>query len=285
VNWFEEKLHSEIVDQGFAQRLKITKVIHQEETAFQQLLIFETPAFGRVLALDDIVQTTEGDEFIYHEMIVHVPMFAHGNAKRVLIIGGGDGGVLREVLRHPVERVAMIEIDQGVVNACKRYMPGLSAGAFEDERTDLMVADGIEFMARTSESFDVIIIDSTDPVGPGEVLFTDAFYADCRRRLAEGGILITQSGVPYLQGSEVTDGYRRLKPHFADVSFYVIAVPTYSGGFMTLGWATNDMRLRGRSTAEIAEGYARMGIETRYYSPEVHVAAFALPPFISRLMS
>lgn len=284
MTWFEETLHTQTNDMGFAQRFRMTKVIHQEKTAFQDLIIFETPAFGKVLALDGVVQTTEGDEFIYHEMIAHVPMLAHGNAKRVLIVGGGDGGVLREVLRHPVVRAVMVEIDGGVVEACKAHMPNIGAGAFDDPRSELLIADGIKFAAATEESFDVIIVDSTDPVGPGEVLFTDAFYADCKRIMNPGAILITQSGVPYLQGKEVTNGYKRLKPHFADVSFFVIAVPTYAGGFMTLGWASDDPRLRAQCEIDIAERFAALDLRTRYYTPEVHVAAFALPPFISRLM-
>jgi len=284
VTWFEETLHTQTNDMGFAQRFRMTKVIHQEKTAFQDLIIFETPAFGKVLALDGVVQTTDGDEFIYHEMIAHVPMLAHGNAKRVLIVGGGDGGVMREVLRHPVVRAVMVEIDGGVVEACKAHMPNIGAGAFDDPRSELLIADGIKFAAATEESFDVIIVDSTDPVGPGEVLFTDAFYADCKRIMNPGAILITQSGVPYLQGKEVTNGYKRLKPHFADVSFFVIAVPTYAGGFMTLGWASDDPRLRAQCEIDIAERFAALDLRTRYYTPEVHVAAFALPPFISRLM-
>lgn len=284
MTWFEETLHSETVDVGYAQRFRMTKVIHQEKTDFQDLRIFETPAFGKVLALDGVIQTTDGDEFIYHEMIAHVPLLAHGNAKRVLIVGGGDGGVLREVLRHPVDRVVMVEIDGGVVEACKTHMPNISSGAFDDPRGEVLITDGIKFAAETDESFDVIIVDSTDPVGPGEVLFTDAFYGDCKRIMNPGAILITQSGVPYLQGREVTDGYKRLNPHFADVSFFVIAVPTYAGGFMTLGWACDDPRLRDQAEINLAERFAASGLRTRYYSPEVHAAAFALPPFISKLM-
>ncbi len=284
MTWFEETLHSQTVDVGYAQRFRMTTVLHRQKTEFQDLIIFETPAFGKVLALDGVIQTTDGDEFIYHEMIAHVPMLAHGEAKRVLIVGGGDGGVLREVLCHPVIRTVVVEIDGGVVEACKAHMPNISAGAFDDPRAELLIADGIQFAAETDEAFDVIIVNSTDPVGPGEVLFTDAFYADCKQIMNPGAVLITQSGVPYLQGGEVTDGYNRLTPHFADVGFFVIAVPTYTGGFMTLGWASDDPRLRGQPEIDIAERFAAASLRTRYYTPEVHTAAFALPPYISRLM-
>jgi spermidine synthase len=213
-----------------------------------------------------------------------VPLIAHGRAKRVLIIGGGDGGVLREVLRHSVDHATMVEIDGQVIDLCREHLPGLSAGAFDDPRARVLVDDGIRFVADTAETFDAIIVDSSDPVGPNEVLFTDAFYADCRRRLTPGGVLITQSGVAFLQRAEVTDGYKRLKPHFADVGFYVIAVPTYVGGFMALSWASDDFDLRRQPEPVLAERYAAVGLDTRYYSPAMHKAAFALPPFISRLM-
>ncbi|MGF1639711.1 MAG: polyamine aminopropyltransferase [Rhodospirillales bacterium] len=284
MNWFEEALHSRILANGYAQRFQVSRIVHRERTAFQDLLIFETPAFGRVLVLDEIVQTTERDEFVYHEMLAHVPLFAHGRARRVLIIGGGDGGVLREVLRHPVDRVTMVEIDGRVIDLCREHMPGLSAGAFDDPRAEVLVDDGIRFVAETTDGFDVIIVDSSDPVGPNEVLFTDAFYADCRRRLTAGGVVIAQSGVPFFQKDEVVGSYARLKPHFADVAFYVIAVPTYAGGLMSLGWATDDAAMRRLPESAIAERYAVAGLQTRYYSPAVHKAAFALPPFIAGLI-
>lgn len=284
MNWFEEELHSRVLDHGYAQRFQVSRVVHRENTDFQELEIFDNPAFGRVLALDTIIQTTERDEFIYHEMLVHVPLLAHGRVRRVLIIGGGDGGVLREVLRHPVDHATMVEIDGRVIDLCREHMPGLSAGAFDDPRARVLVDDGIKFMADTTETFDAIIVDSSDPVGPNEVLFTDAFYADCRRRLTPGGVLITQSGVPFLQRGEVIDGYIRLRPHFADVGFYVIAVPSYVGGFMTLSWASDDADLRRQPESVLAKRCAAAGLETRYYSPAVHKGAFALPPYISRLM-
>ena len=265
MTWFDEALHDGVTGQGYTQRFHVTRVIHHEASEVQDLLVFETPRFGRVLALDGVVQTTEGDEFIYHEMLVHVPMVAHGAARRVLIIGGGDSGALREVLRHPVERATMVEIDRSVVDLCREHMPSLGAGAFEDPRTDLVIADGIRYVADSADAFDVIIVNSTDPIGPG-------------------GVLVTQCGVPFFQGSEVTDSYRWLTPHFADVAFYVIAVPTYVGGFMTLGWASDDASLRSRTVDEITERVAGLGLATRYYTPGVHVGAFALPGYVGELI-
>ena len=169
---FTETLHDD-----YAQSLGVTKVLYDNNSSLQHIQVFENDRFGRVLTLDGVVQTTQGDEFIYHEMLTHVPILAHGNATRILIIGGGDGGMAREVLRHKsVEKVTMVEIDEGVVAFSKTYLPSLSNGAFDDPRLDLVIADGADFMVTSTDEFDVIIIDSTDPVGPGEVLFTDSFY-------------------------------------------------------------------------------------------------------------
>lgn len=164
--WVSETLHA-----GYQQRFEVSKVLYSEKTEFQDMVIFENPKFGRVLVLDGVIQTTEKDEFIYHEMMVHTPMLANGAAKRVLIIGGGDGGCLREALRHPgVGKVTMVEIDPTVVELSRKYLPGHSDGAFDDPRTDLVIADGLKYVAESDEKFDVIIVDSTDPIGPGEVL-------------------------------------------------------------------------------------------------------------------
>ena len=177
------------------------------QTEHQRLRVFENARFGRVLTLDDVVQTTEGDNFIYHEMLTHVPILAHGSAREILIIGGGDGGMAREALRHEnVARVTMVEIDAGVVEFSRQYLPKLSNGAFEDPRLDLVINDGAVFMRETERRFDVIIVDSTDPIGPGEVLFTDHFYGHAKRALNPGGILVTQNGVPFMQPSRA-DGH------------------------------------------------------------------------------
>jgi len=284
VTWFKESLYADPAREGYAQTFHVDREVCRLKTDVQDLVIFETPHYGRVLALDGVVQTTERDEFVYHEMLTHVPLFAHGRARRVLIIGGGDGGILREVLRHPVEKATMVEIDRTVVDLCAEHMPSLSAGAFADARTELIIADGIKYVAETDARFDVIIVDSTDPIGPGEVLFSRAFYADCKRCLNAGGIIVTQNGVPNFQPAEVRNSHNRLKPLFADVSFYLAVVPTYVGGFMALGWATDDAALRRLGAADLAPRFAQAGFTTRYYTPAVHAAAFALPPFVAELM-
>ena len=283
MRWFEESLHL-TPGTGYTQRFEVTRVVCREKTEYQDLMIFETPAFGRVLALDGIVQTTERDAFAYHEMLAHVPLLAHGAAARVLIVGGGDGGTLREVLRHrTVEKATLVEIDRCVVDRCREHLPGLSGGAFEDRRAELVFGDGVEYVAQSGDAFDVIIVDSTDPAGPGEGLFGEAFYAGCKGRLAAAGVLAAQNGVPFFQADELARAWRRLTPIFADVAFYVTAVPTYVGGLMTLAFATDDKDLRRLPETVIGERFARAGFETRYYTPAVHVAAFALPPFIEDL--
>jgi spermidine synthase len=274
--WFQEKLFPHV-----RQTFEITRILFRERTEHQDLVIFETPTYGRVLALDDIIQVTEKDEFVYHEMMTHVPIVAHGKARRVLIIGGGDGGILREALRHKsVQKVTMVEIDRGVVDMCLKYMPSIPQKAFDDKRTDLVITDGAKFVAETKERYDVIIVDSTDPMGPGEVLFTEEFYRNCRRCLNPGGVLVNQNGVPFMQPDEVTMTYRRRKKSFRVSSFYVAAVPSYYGGFMTLGWASNDPKLHQAKLATISKRAKTARLKTKYYTPEIHVGAFALPQFV-----
>lgn len=276
--WFSETLYPD-----FHQAFEVSRVLYEGQSGFQGIVVFENPRFGRVLVLDGVIQTTERDEFCYHEMITHVPIVAHGAAKRVLVIGGGDGGCLREALKHPVEKATMVELDDTVVKLCREFMPSLSAGAFDDPRTDLRFMDGIRFMAETDETFDVIIVDSTDPIGPGEVLFTEEFYRDCCRCLTERGILVTQSGVTFMQADEAAGTYQRMRGLFADAALYVTQVPTYTAGFMTLGWGARSPAPRNTPVEELERRVAALDLDTRYYSARVHHAAFALPVYIERL--
>lgn len=277
--WFEEKLFPHV-----RQTFEITRISYREKTEHQDLVIFETPTYGTVLALDDIIQVTTNDEYVYHEMMVHVPMIAHGRAREVLIIGGGDGGILREVLKHPVKRATMVEIDRAVVDMCLKYMPSIPGKAFADKRTNLVIADGARFVAESKDRFDVIIVDSTDPMGPGEVLFTEAFYKNCRRLLTPGGILVNQNGVPFMQPSELPMTYRRRRRFFKDTGFYVAAVPSYYGGFMTLGWAATDAKSRAVPLATLTRRFKSLRLKTKYYTPDIHRACFALPAFVGALV-
>ena len=278
-DWSVERMHGD-----HAQALRIETEFYDSATDHQRLRVFENPTFGRVMTLDGVVQVTEADNFIYHEMLTHVPILAHGAVARVLIVGGGDGGMAREVLKHRgVTRVTMVEIDATVVEFCRSHLPGVSAGAFDDPRLELVIADGAGFMADSTDSYDVIIVDSTDPEGPGAVLFTDAFYADAKARLAPGGILVTQNGVPFLQGAELTGTMQAFRGLFSDATCYLATVPTYAGGPMAFGWGT-DGTARTTELATLQARFAETAITTDYYTPEVHLGAFALPPYVSRLI-
>ncbi len=278
--WVSETLHD-----GYQQRFEVSKVLFSEKTEFQDMVIFENPKFGRVLVLDGVIQTTEKDEFIYHEMMVHTPLLANGAAIRVLIIGGGDGGCLREALRHPgVEKVTMVEIDPTVVDLSREYLPMHSDGAFDDPRTDLVIADGLKYVAESDEKFDVIIVDSTDPIGPGEVLFTDAFYRDCKARLTDNGVMVTQNSVPFLQPDAFRPALNRLQAIFPCSTCFAISVPTYIGGHMTLGFSTMNPELVSVPVEDLRSRFAALQMKTRYYTPDLHLGAFALPRFILDLL-
>lgn len=279
--WFEETIHP-----GLRLKLEIDHLLHEEQTDFQHLMLFENSVFGRVLALDEVTQTTERDEFTYHEMLAHVPLFAHGNARNVLIIGGGDGGVLEEVLKHrTIERATLVDLDRRVIELSQEYLRSICGDAHSDPRAEIKVADGIKHVAETDERYDLIIIDSTDPIGPGKALFEMSFYADCRRCLATGGVMVTQNGVPFLQREELVDSARAWRALFADWSCYLTTVPTYIGGQMALGWASDEPAVRATSREAISGRFAESKIATRYYTPAVHEAAFALPGYIEEALA
>lgn len=285
-DWFTETLHDD-----FHLALQGSTVLCEIQTAHQKLVILENDTFGRVMMLDDVFQTTERDEFIYHEMLTHVPILARRAiqpAQSVLIIGGGDGGALEEVLKHKdIQKVTMVEIDETVVEMSKKYLTSICGTSFDDPRTDLVIADASDFIASCKERYDVIIIDSTDPIGPGEVLFTKHFYQSCQQCLTHGGILVTQNGMPFLQIQELRDSLSNLKELFSDVACYTAAIPTYSGGVMAFGWATNDKDMReiADSLDILTNRYKQSGIKTKtlYYTPEIHRAAFVLPPYIRKI--
>ena len=272
---------SETLYDAYAQEFRVDELLYEVKTDHQHLLIFKNALFGRVMALDGIVQTTEKDEFIYHEMMAHVPIIAHGNAERVLIVGGGDGGMLREVCRHKtVNHVTQVEIDGAVIDMCRRFLPKHSDGAYDDPRATIVIDDGINFVRNTDERFDVIISDSTDPIGPGEALFTSSFYEACRRGLTPGGVLVTQNGGGFHQLDEIRQTGAHLKPLFRDWHFYMAAVPSYVGGGMCFAWAANAPEPRRHDLATLRERYRNSGIVTRYYNPEIHLSAFALPQYV-----
>jgi spermidine synthase len=276
----------EVLYPSYGQYFKVDEVLFENKTDHQHLIIFNNQQFGHVMALDGIIQTTEKDEFIYHEMLTHVPLFAHPEPKKVLIIGGGDGGILREVLKHKaIERVVQVEIDQSVINMCKQYFPKHSDGAFDDERAEIVIADGMDYVRQANETFDVIISDSTDPIGPGEVLFTNDFYRLAKQCLNDNGIMVTQNGVCFMQMDEVINTAKRMGPLYKSQTFYTSPVPTYIGGVMTLAWATDDPELNKQPKAVIEKRIKQSGIDTRYYNADIHVGCFALPQYVKKALN
>jgi spermidine synthase len=260
--------------------------LYESQTGHQNLIIFDNATFGRVMLLDGVVQLTTKDEFIYHEMMAHVPLFAlgGGHARRVLVIGGGDGGVMREVLKHKsVERVVLCELDDTVVRLSREHLPQISNGAFDDPRAEVVIADGVNFVAGTSERFDAIIVDSTEPVGPAAVLFTPEFFRGCARCLNSPGVLVTQNGLPFMHPEHLRGTMGLFKEIFADGATYLCDQPTYFGGPFALAWASNDPDVRQVPLQVLEQRFAEAQIETGYYTPELHKASFVLPRYIQRL--
>jgi len=268
--WLPETLFDDL---GFRMTFAVDKVLYEQQTAHQHLVLFEQKHFGKMLMLDGATQVTTRDEFIYHEMMTHVPILAHGHAKNVLIIGGGDCGIAEEVLKHKaLKSVVQVEIDESE----------FTTPVFRDKRFESVIDDGMKYVATTERRFDVIIVDSTDPVGPGAVLFTNEFYSACKRCMARGGVMVTQNGVPFFQPDELISSVGMFKSLFADGACYVAAIPTYVGGHMAMGWAAKDRKLRRHPVRTIAARYKKAGsFKTKYWTPEVHIAAFALPRFIA----
>jgi spermidine synthase len=278
--WLPETLFDDL---GFRMTFAVDKVLYEQQTAHQHLVLFEQKHFGKMLMLDGATQVTTRDEFIYHEMMTHVPILAHGAARNVLIIGGGDCGIAEEVLKHKaLKSVVQVEIDESVVEFSKEHFPEFTRPVFKDKRFASVIADGMKYVAETDRRFDVIIVDSTDPQGPGAVLFTKEFYAACKRCMAAGGVMVTQNGVPFFQPDELISSVGMFKGLFADGACYVAAIPTYVGGHMAMGWAAKDRKLRRHPLRIIEARYRKAGsFKTKYWTPEVHVAAFALPRFIA----
>jgi spermidine synthase len=279
--WFSETLHGD-----FLTSYEIKRVLFDSRTPHQRLIVADSVRFGRLVALDGVTQVTLADEYAYHEMLAHVPILAHGRVEDVLIIGGGDGGMAEEVLKHAaVKRLVMVEIDAGVIDFAKEHLQELNRGCFDDPRLELVIADGKDYAAGAPDRFDLVIVDSTDPIGPGEVLFTRQFYTDCKRLLKSGGVLVTQNGVPFFQADELSNTMYNFAQLFADAGCYLTVVPTYVGGFMALGWGTDDESLRAVALADLEQRYDAAALDTRYYTPEAHKGAFALPRFIADIVA
>jgi spermidine synthase len=282
--WLPETLFDSL---GFRMTFKVDKVLYEMQTEHQHLILFEHQFFGKMLMLDGATQISSRDEFIYQEMMSHLPLFAHGNPKEVLIIGGGDCGIAEEVLKHKsVKHLTQVEIDENVVEFAKEHYPEFTKPVFADKRFESVIDDGFKYVGETKRRFDVIIVDSTDPQGPGAILFTKEFYARCKRCLTKGGILVTQNGVPFFQADELKTSIGHFSGLFKDATCTVAAIPVYVGGHLAMGFATDNKKARQASAKVIAARYKKAGsFKTKYWTPELHVGAFAVPRFIADIVA
>lgn len=271
MNSFQESLFTD-----HSQVFGVDAVLHHGHTGLQDALVFRNPTFGRVLVLDGIVQLTERDNHIYHETISHVPLVLHGKSRRVLIIGGGDGGTLKEVLKHPVDDVRLVEIDREVIELAERFFPSVSERAFQDPRASIVVEDARQYVARCPDSFDAILIDSTDPVGPGEQLFSADFYARCRELLAPNGVLVVQSGAAPHNAEHLGRICDVLASTLGAAEPFVAPVPSYPGGMLALVAASRSARTLKTGTKTLQRRFRYLQGQTRFYTPETHRAAFTL---------
>ncbi|MBE3552366.1 MAG: polyamine aminopropyltransferase [Kyrpidia tusciae] len=272
--WFTEKQ-----TENFGITAKVSRTLHTERTPYQQIDVLETVEYGRMLVLDGMVMCTDRDEFIYHEMIAHVPLFTHPDPKQVLVIGGGDGGTIREVVKHPrVERAVLAEIDERVIAVSQEYFPALSQG-FADPRVKIEVGDGIAHVKANKDTYDVILVDSTEPIGPAEGLFAREFYEGIYEALRPGGVFVAQTESPLFNAALISRVWRDIASIYPVTRLYLAPVPTYPTGMwsFTLGSKGPDPLQ--------AEGEDETPIDTRYYTPEVHRASFALPRFVEELLA
>lgn len=257
---------------------KTKKTYHTEKTEFQELALIETEQFGKMLVLDGTVQTTIEDEFVYHEMISHVPLFTHKNPKKVLVIGGGDGGAIREIIKHPsVEKAVLCEIDGRVIEVSKEYLPEISC-ALSDKRVEVLVADGIKYVQEKKGEFDVIMVDSTDPVGPAVGLFAVDFYKAIYEALKEDGIFVAQTESPFFHKELIKSVYKDVSSIFPITRLYTCAIPTYPSGFWSFTMGSKKYDPLDTDISNIPE------LDTKYYCPQIHKAVFALPKFAADLV-
>ncbi|MED9904474.1 MAG: polyamine aminopropyltransferase [Lachnospiraceae bacterium] len=276
--WFSE-LHTPDVKLS----IRVDKQLYSGQSDFQRIDVFESKEFGRFLTLDGFMMLTEKDEFVYHEMITHVPMGVHPSAERILVIGAGDGGVVRELTRYEtVKHIDMVEIDPLVVEVCKKYLPQ-TACRFDDPRVQLYFEDGLRFIRSKENEYDVIIVDSTDPFGPGEGLFTKEFYGNCYKALREDGIMVNQHESPFYDGDAEAcrRAHKRIVESFPISRVYQAHIPTYPSGHWLFGFASKRYH-----PVHDFDGIAwkLLGIDTKYYTPQLHAGAFALPAYVESLL-
>lgn len=263
--------------------IKVEQQLYSGKSDFQRIDVFQSNEFGKFFTLDGLVMITEKDEFIYHDMIVHVPMATNPNIKKVLVIGAGDGGTVRELVRYDsIEKIDMVEIDKLVVDVCREYFPNSTSG-LDDERVSLYFQDGLKFVSEKENEYDLIIVDSTDPIGPGEGLFTREFYSNCHRALTKDGILVNQHESPFYEeyAKAMQRAHKRIHEFFPVAKVYQVHIPTYASGHWLFGFASKSFDpVRDLND----EKWNALGLETGYYNTEIHKAAFALPNYVKKLL-
>lgn len=276
--WFTEE-HTDNV--RFS--IRIDRHIESVQSDFQKIDVFQTPEFGKVLVIDGFVMLTEKDEFIYHEMITHVPMSVNPNIKNILVIGAGDGGTVRELTRYnSVEKIDMVEIDKKVVDVCMEHIPQ-TASKLKDKRVNLFFEDGLKFVKTKSNEYDLIIVDSTDPIGPGFELFTQEFYENCFNALKEDGILVNQHESPYYkrESEAMQRAHKKIKKVFPVARVYQAHIPTYGSGHWLFGFASKKYD----PIKDMGDKWSLLGLKTKYYNSTLHKGAFALPNYVIELLN
>lgn len=278
----ENQFYKEITPAGFGIAIKVKEVLFSQQSPFQKVEIIDSDStLGKILTLDGLMMTTEGDEYFYHELIAHIPLMSHKCPKSILVIGGGDGGTVREVLKHnSVEKVVLCEIDGMVIDACKKYLPAI-AGKLDDKRVEILVQDAIEYIKNKENQFDIILIDSTDPMGPGEGLFTEEFYTNVKKSLKKGGIVAAQSESPVVNKEEIKKMYTLLKKVFPITSTYTSPIPTYPGGYWAWAFCSEDVKPLSYIDEKRCEEITKT---CKIYNKEYHEACFALPNFLKELL-
>lgn len=281
--WYSE-FHSPKGDVKFS--LKVDEVLYSEETPFQKIVFMKNQTFGTFFTLDGFIMVTEKDEFIYHDMICHPALAVNPEISRVLIIGGGDGGSAREVAKYQgVEKIDLVEIDERVVHLCQKYMPQTAAVLDSDPRINLYFQDGVRFVAEAkANSYDLILVDSTDPIGPGEGLFSLDFYQNCQRILSSQGILINQHEGAFYDGdvNELERAHSKLKKTFPVAKLYGFNIPSYASGYWYFGFASKGLD----PLADLRpDKWQVQKISTKYYNPDIHKASFQLPNYVLKLLN
>ncbi len=275
--WFTEKYSDTC---GFT--FKVKRVLMTDYSDFQRVDVIETYDFGRIMLLDGLIMLTERDEFVYHEMMAHVPLFSHPDPKDVLVIGGGDGGTVRELAKHTyLHSITEVEIDAKVIEVSKQYTPFVGCG-YDDPKVNVIIGDGIEFVKNREDAYDVVIIDSTDPFGPAEGLFTGEFYANVKKILRDDGIVVAQAENPYYDPHWMMRSINNMRKAFGEkVECYLAYIPTYPSGM----WCFS-VGYKGKAPSEsfYKDRYDKLNLQLKYYNDRIHKACFVLPEYVKRIV-